>query len=55
MDALSWCVIYCAKNVQIRSSFWSVFSPSTGNYGPEKTRIRTLFTQDHYIMLLPKR
>ena len=25
--------------------FWSVFSPNAGRYGPEKLRIRTLFTQ----------
>ena len=25
--------------------FWSVFSPNAGKYGPEKLRIRTLFTQ----------
>ena len=25
--------------------FWSVFSPNMGKYGPEKLRIRTLFTQ----------
>ena len=25
--------------------FWSVFSPNEGKYGPEKLRIRTLFTQ----------
>ena len=24
--------------------FWSVFSPNAGKYGPEKLRIRTLFT-----------
>ena len=26
-------------------SFWSVFSPNAGKYGPEKFRIRTFFTQ----------
>ena len=25
------------KSVLIRSFFWSVFSPNTGKYGPEKT------------------
>ena len=25
------------KSVQIRSYFWSVFSPNTGKYGPEIT------------------
>ena len=28
---------HCVKSVQIRSFFWSVFSPDTGKYGPEKT------------------
>ena len=27
---------HCAKNVQIRSFFWSSFSPNMGKYGPEK-------------------
>ena len=27
-----------------RDVFWSVFSPNAGKYGPEKLRIRTLFT-----------
>lgn len=51
MDTLSWYVIYCAKNVQLRCYFSSVFSPSTGNYGSEKTRIRALSTQWslHYV------
>ena len=26
--------------------FWSAFSLNEGKYGPEKLRIRTLFTQD---------
>ena len=30
-------VIHCVKSVQIQSFFWSVFSPNTGKYGPEKT------------------
>ena len=25
--------------------FWSVLSPNAGKYGPEKLRVRTLFTQ----------
>lgn len=51
MDTLSWYVIYCAKNVQLQCYFLSVFSPSTGNYGSEKTCIRTLSTQWslHYV------
>ena len=28
---------HCVKSVQIRSYFWSVLSPNTGKYGPEKT------------------
>ena len=28
---------HCMKSVQIWSFFWSVFSASTGKYGPEKT------------------
>ena len=27
----------CVKSVQIRSFFWSLFSPNTGKNGPEKT------------------
>ena len=27
----------CMKSVQIRSFFWSVFSPNLEKYGPEKT------------------
>ena len=29
-------LIHCVKSVQIRSFFWSVFSPNTGKYRPEK-------------------
>ena len=29
--------LHCVKSVQIRSYFWSVFSPNTGEFGPEKT------------------
>ena len=29
--------LHCVKSVQIRSYFWSVFSPNTGEYGPEIT------------------
>ena len=28
---------HCVKSVQIRSFFWSVFSPNAGKYGSEKT------------------
>ena len=28
---------YCVKSVQIRNIFWSVFTPNTGKYRPEKT------------------
>ena len=30
-------VSHCVKSVQIRSCFWSVFSPNAGKYGPEIT------------------
>ena len=30
------CDKHYLKIVQIRSIFWSVFSPNTGKYGPEK-------------------
>ena len=29
--------LYFVKSVQIRSFFWSVFSPNTGKYGAQKT------------------
>ena len=29
--------LYCVKSVQIRSYFWSVFSPNVGKYGPDIT------------------
>ena len=29
--------MHCVKSVQIRSFFWSLLSPNTGKYGPEKT------------------
>ena len=32
-----WLHLHCMKSVQIRSFFWSVFSPNVGKYGPEKT------------------
>ena len=41
-------VSYCVKSVRIRSfsgPHFPVFSPNAGKYGPEKLRIRTLFTQ----------
>ena len=28
---------HCVKSVQIRTFIWSVFSPNSGKYGPEKT------------------
>ena len=31
------CYYRCVKCVQMRSFFWSVFSPNAGKYGPEKT------------------
>ena len=33
----------CLKSVQIRSFFWSVFSPNTGKYGPEKNPYLNIF------------
>ena len=38
-------IIHCVKSVEIRSFFWSVFSRIQTEYGPEKARIWTLFTQ----------
>ena len=35
--------IHCVKNVQIRSFFWSEFSPNTGKYGSEKTLYLDIF------------
>ena len=32
------------ENYPISEILWSVFSPNAGKYGPEKLRIRTLFT-----------
>ena len=32
-------------SVDFFTPYLSVFSPNTGKYGPEKLRIRTLFTQ----------
>ena len=37
--------LHCVKSVQIRSFFWSVFSRIRTEYGSEKLRIWTLFTQ----------
>ena len=31
--------VHCVKSVQIRSFFWSVFSPNVGKYGPEKNSV----------------
>ena len=36
-NILSFVSRHCVKNVQIRSYFWSVFSPNAGKYGPEIT------------------
>ena len=36
-DLFSFAAPHCAKNVQIRSFFWSLFSSITGKFGPEKT------------------
>ena len=34
---------HCVKLVQVRSFFWSVFSPNEGKYGSEKTRYLDTF------------
>ena len=39
--------IHCVKSVQIRRFFWSVFSPNTGKYKPEKT---TYFDTFHAVI-----
>ena len=44
--------MHCVKSVQIRSFFWSVFSPNAGKYGPEKTPYLDTF---HAVMLLGPR
>ena len=31
--------LHCVKSVQIRSFFWSVFSPNAGKYGTEKNSV----------------
>ena len=33
----------CLKSVQIRSNFWSVFSPNVGKYGPKITPYLDIF------------
>ena len=45
---------HCVKSVQIRSVFWSVFSPNAGKYGPGKTPyLYTLWYKViHKIMLM---
>ena len=35
--------LQCVKSVQLQSFFWSVFSPNTGKYGPEKTQYFNTF------------
>ena len=40
---------HCAKSVQIRSFFWSVFIPNTGKYEPEKT----LYLNTFHVMISP--
>ena len=32
-----WCKMHCMKCVQTQIFIWSMFSPKTGKYGPEKT------------------
>ena len=34
---------HCVKSIQIWSFFWSVFSPNTGKYRPEKTLYLNIF------------
>ena len=43
-DLFNFTAPHCAKNVQIRSFFWSVFSQNTGKYGPEKTQYLDIWT-----------
>ena len=39
---------HCVTSVQIRSFFWSVFSPNAGKYGPEKTPYLDTFHVVHF-------
>ena len=42
--------IHCVKCVQIRSLFWSVFSPNVGKYGLEKNSVFGHFLRsDHKV------
>ena len=36
--------IHFVTSVQIQTSFWSIFSPTTRKYGPEKTPYLDIFT-----------
>ena len=40
---------HCVKSAQIRSYFWSVFSPNTVKYGPEITLYLDPFTTNFWI------
>ena len=41
------------KSVQIRSFFWSVFSPNGGKYGPEKNSVFGHFSCSELIVFYP--
>ena len=43
------------KNCPYSEFFWSVFSPNAGKCGPEKLRIRTLFTGCVFLLLTLKK
>ena len=43
-------VSHCVKSVQIRSCFWSAFSPNAGKYGPEITPYLGTFHSEEMYM-----
>ena len=43
--------IHCVKSFQIRSFFWSIFSPNARKYGPEKTPYLDTFHAVIYLKL----
>ena len=44
-------LLHCLKSVQIQNFFWSVFSPNTGKYRPEKAPYLDTF---HSVLALLK-
>ena len=44
-DLFNYAAPHCAKNVQIHSFFWSVFSPNAGKHGSETTLYLSTFSQ----------